>query len=225
MNTRFAKVAFVFFLAGLFLFLYDIQGVCQGYRSTTWPTTSGEIIASRIETTSVKRGSRHSHYYHSPLIVYSYKVEGVHYSGNRIEPGRQVSGHRQYVENIVEAYPIGTAVNVYYNPDAPTLSFLKPGISTSTYLLTGAGCLFLSVAFVLVTLGICFSPDNLRIIPTEQSLAEQPRRSLPLHIASLDKQRIQRNQMQSSPFLMLILLGLWILCVLLVGVAIIMILR
>jgi hypothetical protein len=157
MKTSLLKIAFVFFFTGTCLFLFDVKGLINGYISTTWPSTSGTIIASEINMTLIphKGGYRKSHH---PLVVYTYTVNDVVYTNNRIDHGKQFGAPPQFLSEIINAFPVGSKVIIYYNPEDPTIASIEPGIATATYLYSGAGVLFLM--FALISLGISFYISN-----------------------------------------------------------------
>jgi len=217
MKTIFLKVAFVFFLAGTILFLYDVKGLINGYLSKTWPSTSGTIITSEISMTLI---SHYAHYreHYTPLIEYSYTVNNVVYTNNRLDLGKQISGPPQFLGRIINAFPVGSEVIVYYDPEDPMSASIEPGIATSTYLHTGTGSLFLVIAFI--SFGLSFYIAN-----PAQEISPQSR-SGPItmlqKIDAQDNQSLSEKPKQSKYVTILII---WLLGVLLIGALIGMIYR
>ena len=91
----------------------------------TWPTTTGKIISSTVERDPA--GS-----YVTPRIVYEYQVDGLTYQADLIsleEAYKSVSARSlaswQKTHNLVESYPEGTTVTIYYNPENIEQSFLR----------------------------------------------------------------------------------------------------
>lgn len=82
-----------------------------------WPSTMGIIVHSeaKYETDGA---------YVTPIIVYEYQVDGILYQADLISPqelfqsvtARSISSH-QDAYDLVQAYPEGNRVTVYYNPN------------------------------------------------------------------------------------------------------------
>lgn len=86
----------------------------------SWPSTQGEIIQSEVVLTGCGSGNVNSSPGHSAIILYQYQVRGKRYESNNFTIGGNVSsGSEQKEEEKVHQYPVGTAVDVYYNPENP----------------------------------------------------------------------------------------------------------
>ncbi len=90
--------------------------------SQSWPSTTGTVIKSRVE---VRGGSNTTHV--DPKIVYEYQVSGQQYQADQI---RVDARHRVFQVSpdayaVVDRYPVGTSVTVYYNPDNPAEAGLE----------------------------------------------------------------------------------------------------
>jgi len=85
--------------------------------------TPGVITSSRVRVDSDGEGTSYT-----PLINYRYTVGGNQLTGNTIQHGafevRPCSAHR-----LVERFPAGSPVTVYYNPRQPSDSILLPGLT------------------------------------------------------------------------------------------------
>ena len=89
-------------------------------KSMSWPSTQGEIIQSEVVLTGCGSGNVNSSPGHSAIILYQYQVRGKRYESNNFTIGGNVSsGSEQKEEEKVHQYPVGTAVDVYYNPENP----------------------------------------------------------------------------------------------------------
>ena len=89
-------------------------------RSMSWPSTQGEIIQSEVVLTGCGSGNVNSSPGHSAIIVYQYRSRGKRYESNSFSIGGNVStGSEQKEEEKVRQYPVGTNVEVYYNPENP----------------------------------------------------------------------------------------------------------
>lgn len=138
----------VFCLAGLALLVVGSQQLTQGYSSKTWPKTEGEIIESRMTRTgSGTKGYR-------PGIVYSYKVEAMHYSSDRILFGMSsyrtpFKSGRQIATEWLERYPEGRRVSVAFDPKDPSRSTLNSGAHVTAWVAPAMGVPFLIVGLLM----------------------------------------------------------------------------
>ncbi len=120
-------------------------------RCSTWLTTSGKIITSKVESRrrgGVKKGYDDDTLGNYPLVVYEYKVGNHRYKGKRISVGEQMPDFQ--VRETLEKYPIGAAVDVYYNPKLPGQSVLERDLPPNfTKAFTGLILSLLAAAIIL----------------------------------------------------------------------------
>ena len=88
-------------------------------QAENWPTTTGKIKESRIET----RYDSDSGSVDYPLVVYSYRVMGTDYESRRISPGPEWGGTG--AQKVVDRYPPGSQVKVSFNDQKPSEAFLE----------------------------------------------------------------------------------------------------
>ncbi len=117
--------------------------ILRGLRSRSWPRVSGEIIVSEVV---ISRGGRGSKMY-APNVRYAYHVGGRSYEGDRMIYGFTDFYLRRGAEAMIEKYPIGQLVDVYYDPTDPNSAVLKHGVSPRTWV--AVGLLGLLVLFIL----------------------------------------------------------------------------
>jgi formylglycine-generating enzyme required for sulfatase activity len=94
------------------------KNVRMAKTSLTWPSVRGVVTASfplqeRLRT--------------QPGITYSYSVNGVQYSGNRVSFAPVIPSRA--TGSMLARYPTGQSVDVRYAPDEPTQSVLEPGVT------------------------------------------------------------------------------------------------
>ena len=86
-----------------------------------WATVSGRVITSRVEVSGGEYTSV------NPFVVYQYNVYGRDYTNSQIRAGdihvSAYSSRDSY--NIVDRYPVGIEVTVYYDPEDPQRSALE----------------------------------------------------------------------------------------------------
>ncbi|MBI9049701.1 MAG: DUF3592 domain-containing protein [Anaerolineaceae bacterium] len=84
-------------------------------------TTTGKIIKSRVEVSGGEVTSV------QPRVIYEYSVGATIYQGEQIKAGGKfwsaVTSRDAY--NIVDRYPEGMTVTVYYDPENPAESALE----------------------------------------------------------------------------------------------------
>jgi hypothetical protein len=109
--------------------------------SESWPTTPGVVTASWVER---EMGSRS--YSYEPHVTYSYAVEGAAYVGNDVRAGDFSISDRSDAEAIVAKYPVGSDVDVRYDPGDPGRAVLETGVSGASlfwmllWMVIGVGC-------------------------------------------------------------------------------------
>jgi len=119
--------AIIFILVGFFFIGLSLLPVYQDLQTSSWETTEGEVILSEISSGS-EPGTQ------KPNIEYTYSVNGVNYSSNRIHAFGGYSSSGSYARDTVSKYPIGTELTVYYNPEKPSESAIERGqIMSLTY--------------------------------------------------------------------------------------------
>jgi len=71
------------------------------------------------------------------------------YSADMVSFGQYGSSSRSHAEEIVNRYPTGRTVAVYYDPSDPGTAVLEPGVTWSSYMILGIG-----LSFVLISLAV-----------------------------------------------------------------------
>jgi hypothetical protein len=89
--------------------------------SQVWPSTAGIIVKSRVEVSGGESASV------NPRVVYDYVVGGQNYQNDQIRAGDDIMAIRAggTAYDIVDRYPVGMAVIVFYNPANPAESALE----------------------------------------------------------------------------------------------------
>lgn len=132
----------IFFAVGAGLSWWG-WGILQDARvSETWPSSPGQITHSEIDEDRDEDGTS----YHAD-IAFEYAVNDQRYAGDTVNFG-QYGGSYGHAEEIVNKYPVGESVQVYYDPNEPTTAVLEPGVSGGSYLVLGIGLCFAGVPFI-----------------------------------------------------------------------------
>lgn len=126
----------------------------QAEAAQSWPWVDGEIETAQVESflaagTSAQRWYRWRRYFR-PDIVYRYRVGDVEFKGSRLYfAGRLYANAPWYAGSVIERYPAGSRVVVYYNPDNAAEAVLEPvamgaGFGGALAALLAAGALYLA---------------------------------------------------------------------------------
>lgn len=131
-------------LMSLFGLVFVIIGIISNRRaalSKTWPTAPGEILNSTIvqhESTDSDGASSTSY---EPVVEYRYNVIGSPFTGKRIAYGANQFSYN-IAQKIISRYPIGSSIQVHYNPEKPADAVLETKSS--------GGTIFLIVGIVII---------------------------------------------------------------------------
>ena len=84
-----------------------------------WPSTMGTITNSFIDWRSSSDSGTTAY----PVVQYSYQISGQTYQGNKYAPGPEIGGTGAH--KVVNRYPAGSQVMVFYNPQNPADAVLE----------------------------------------------------------------------------------------------------
>ena len=118
-------VFFALFWSGLVLTFDGVIGLAaiRQIQAMSFATAPGHVTQSSLES---HRGSKGRQTY-SPKITYAYQVSGKDYQNDRYRYG-QFSSNDGNARRIVDAFPVGRAVDVLYSPGDPANSVLVAGL-------------------------------------------------------------------------------------------------
>lgn len=111
-------------------------------------TTQGRVIESYIEEDD-------DHDY-TAIVRYEYRVDGKLYTGDNLKPswGRSYTGTPGPQQKIVDRYPPGLTLPVYYNPRNPEKAWLEKGTPAGVQ---NAMLMIILAAVVVVIIVILFT--------------------------------------------------------------------
>lgn len=141
----------LFLFVGLALFLYGLTIVYGAYQSSSWLPVNGTITVSsmRVDTSTSTTGTGGSYRSttstsYAPEISYEYSLMGVKYSNSGIILGGNIgTGSSARASRLINKYPVGAAVTVYYNPRDPYQSVLERGLHLENFFIAGFGLAFI----------------------------------------------------------------------------------
>ena len=130
--------------AALTIFL-GIPMVMNALESKGWPSTDGVITVSEFTT---NRDNDDGSITYGASVAYDYKVNGTPYTGSTVHFGQYGTSDPSYGRGIVNRYPAGKQVRVYYDSGDPSTSVLEPGAGWSSFMVAGIGALFTLAGFI-----------------------------------------------------------------------------
>jgi len=152
-------IAGLFFLIlGLIFIALILQGSFKSAESENWPSIEGTILSSEISTRNELNSDTHTRdYYYMSKVSYNYTLDGAVYTSTMISV---INNNKEYVieseaQAIIDNYPIGKKVKVYYNPDNPSEAFLEPGMKDSGSVICGTvGSVIFVIFGALIVVGV-----------------------------------------------------------------------
>ena len=91
--------------------------------SLQWPHTKAVITASYLVVGHFKQMKGYR-----GVVQYRYQVGSAEYSGSRLSFGRTHLAVQDAWQKVIDAYPVGKSVDVYYDPKDPGFAILEPGL-------------------------------------------------------------------------------------------------
>ena len=93
-----------------------------GRRASRWPSLIGRVKEKRLEIASSGGNPGVSY---TPIITYSYEVNGETFTSNEYHPSRMRPGYsKEKAQKILDA--VGETITVHYNPTKPADAYLFP---------------------------------------------------------------------------------------------------
>lgn len=133
---------------GILVLFISIGNLYKVKASKTWLSTTGNIISSEMET-KINRARRRRTVTYNAAVAYDYLAEGIKYSGNKVRFGGYGSSNANRERQILNRYPVGKQVTVYYNPSKPEDSVLERRLASTVYIALVAGCVLLALGLLL----------------------------------------------------------------------------
>jgi hypothetical protein len=149
-TTRHLKgKSLIIFLIIWFLFSFSfiaisLTDIIRGQETESWPSTTGVIVSSYFD---IQPGSEHATF--GAKITYQYTLNGLNYTSNKISYGYSYSS-RDAANYLLESYPVGKIITIYYSPLNPSEAILIRGIYGSAWIIFFGGLFFSLIGVVLV---------------------------------------------------------------------------
>ncbi len=137
---------------GLALLVFFIGMFRYQRRAAHWPSVSGTIVASTVESfrkrlNNSKSGTPVTLY--RPVVEFVYTVNGHDYRSKQIKLLTEVSGQQSYAEKVAAKYPAGSTVDVHYDPANPGNAALENPTGMAWIVLALALGMFALTAYTL----------------------------------------------------------------------------
>jgi|WetSurSiteA1Bulk_404760.scaffolds.fasta_scaffold02003_4 hypothetical protein len=117
-SRSFTKQTRMFLIITIIVIIIGVDSAWNSYivhknkaASKNWPVTTGEVTETKITMIPDEDGTDYL-----PMITYHYYVSGVEYF---CKNGIHIRGFRDEAEKDLSLFPIGTKIQVSYNPNSP----------------------------------------------------------------------------------------------------------
>jgi hypothetical protein len=150
-----AILAVVCLVIGLPFFFFGRAELPKSRAAETWIETEGTMISSRVVESSYRDPDTGQwEYTESPELSFKYTAEGRTYEGYKLTPVNSSGGAP--AKDIVDRYPAGAQVTVYYDPEDPSDAALTNESSIIGYVL-------MAIAIVMSLIAVPFAVWAVRI--------------------------------------------------------------
>ena len=152
-RARAAMVGLGLAAVGAAFLNYGISEIKLAKKSVDWPSVSGTVIKSEKEkhtTTEGTGSSKRTVTYYSAIIDYTYQVDGKTHTSNRIAFGGR---DRHQTTELLNRYPQGKSVDVFYDPDHPEEAVLEKGFKKQGYFFPGFGAVIILFGLLIAFKG------------------------------------------------------------------------
>jgi hypothetical protein len=134
------------FAAGVCLIAWGGYEIKGSRESGSWPSAQGTITSSGMSKRTTRDSNHRTRTTYYPKISFHYHVDGRKYTGSRIQFSTgETGGSMKWARKVVNKYPSGKKVNVYYNPQEPNYGVLEAGITWRSIIFLLSGILFFAV--------------------------------------------------------------------------------
>jgi len=106
-------------------------------RARKWPVVPGRVEKSEVrsyETVDSDDKTTRVRTMYRPDVVYSYAVAGVQYRGDKVSASGMSTNMDGVARRAAARYPVGTELQVHYNPDNPGESAIDPRLPLAFWL-------------------------------------------------------------------------------------------
>ena len=145
-------------IGGVVLGVGGIAAQTQGDETRDWNVVEGRIISSElVSRTKVRNNAFSGHKQISDRyradVAFEYTLDGQSFTSNRVSSFDQEYPLLSQGQEIVDRYPLGKTVQVYYRSDNPETAMLDIATNQHVSMQLGLGALCLGLGAVLAIAG------------------------------------------------------------------------
>jgi hypothetical protein len=137
------------FLAGIGGIAAGIYFMRRAVAATKWTKIRGRVISSEVKRISTTDDLQDGDTIHSvsyrPEVSYEYAVDGKTYQSHQIAILVSTSSNEGIARAVVDKYPAGKEIDIYYNPDKPKDAVLEQSSPGSGWFFIGIGIFFIII--------------------------------------------------------------------------------
>jgi hypothetical protein len=119
-------------------------------RTKNWLIVTGQVLLSEIVKDDNFEIVESKTTAYSYKIKYEYEINGKIYYGNKISYVKFTTTNKEYIDELLNKYRIGTKVSVYYNPKKITDCLLEINVNTITIIFIISLLLIIIVSIILL---------------------------------------------------------------------------
>ena len=131
----------LFLVAGFITMLWGLRIILQAQKTKQWPSVDGVIEESKPSSEENDL---------LPYIQFGYAVEDVSYQ-QTMTFSSDITPTQEFALSYTQKYPVGTKVQVFYDPANPQDATLEPGLGKGDWLVLviGTGTFILGILLFL----------------------------------------------------------------------------
>lgn len=141
-------VGYLLLVAGITFTSWLGRSVILGVQTQDWPSSDGLIYQAEVSYTASHPSDKSQKFFQSH-VEYRYRIDRRSHSGSRIYLTDLPYLSAQDAQMLMEKYPTGTPVKVYYDASDPSQAVLQTGNPPTLWLLLGTSLLFTVLGFRL----------------------------------------------------------------------------
>ncbi|MBS2101220.1 DUF3592 domain-containing protein [Carboxylicivirga linearis] len=137
-------------IVGLIILIFNLRSLIKANSSKNWLSAEGEILNSELDIT---KSFGESDKVYNPKVEYKYLVNGKEYCSTRIYYGSSSSStfKKSKSRNIIEKYPKGSRVTVFYDPMNESEAVIERGVKPEVISLILASSVLLACSIYVLT--------------------------------------------------------------------------
>ena len=132
------RQSFLYFVLcgfGLIIAFGGVALLVVGLTTSAWPSTSGKLLSSSVHRSNSTKAQQAF----SPDLTYEYTVETTTYIGGFTKVGGLSFTYEPNAEQFIKNMQSKTTIPVYYLPLFPGVAVIERGVSSSAWVIAGAG--------------------------------------------------------------------------------------